>query len=113
MKSILSRSNEIKEILMSFLNNEDLIIKILETEKKININESYLYWKHIQTNNIYVVNPYFKRIRSVPGNTINLHNQIIRMNGSLEKVREENEGLKILQKNNELWADGWMRGIRF
>ena len=35
------------------------------------------------------------------------------MNGSLERVREENEELKILQKNNELWADGWMRGIRF
>ena len=113
MNSILSRSNEIKEILMSLLNNEDLTIKILETEKKISINESYLYWKHIQTNNIYVVNPYFKLTRSLSGNVINLHNQIIRMNGSLDRVREENEELKILQKNNELWADGWMRGIRF
>ena len=108
-----SRKDEIKEILINLLKNEDIVIKILNMEKKIMINESKIYWSTLIKNNIYNVNPYFTEVRAIPGKIINLHKQIIRMNGSLKNVKEENEELKIIQKNNELWAEGWMRGIRF
>jgi hypothetical protein len=108
-----SRKDEIKEILINLLKNEDIVLKILNMEKKIMINESKIYWSTLIKNNIYNVNPYFTEVIVKPGKIINLHKQIIRMNGSLKNVKEENEQLKIIQKNNELWAEGWMRGIRF
>ena len=43
----------------------------------------------------------------------NIHSQIKRMNGDLKKIREENEQIKILEEQNQLWADAWMRGICF
>ena len=109
-----NRKNEVKDILMILLNDtEDNVLKIIETEKSIIMNESYLYWDNLQKNNLFFVNPYFQRIKKPPGIIINLHKQIIRMDGSLQNVKEENEELKIIKKNNELWADGWMRGVRF
>jgi len=44
---------------------------------------------------------------------IDLHSQIIRMKGDVTKVREENANIKILEEDNKLWADAWMRGTRF
>lgn len=109
-----TRKDEIKYILMKLLNNnEDVVIKILNTEKNLIIDESHIYWERLLKNNINYVNPYFTEVRVIPGKIINLHKQIIRMNGSLKNVKEENEQLKIIKKNNELWAEGWMRGIRF
>lgn len=109
-----SRKDEIKNILMELLNNnEDIVIKILTTEKNLIIDESHIYWERLLKNNINYVNPYFTEVKVIPGRIINLHKQIIRMNGSLKNVKEENEQLKIIKKNNELWAEGWMRGIRF
>ena len=35
------------------------------------------------------------------------------MNGDLEKIKEENEQIKLLEEQNQLWADAWMRGTRF
>ena len=35
------------------------------------------------------------------------------MNGDLKKIREENEQIRILEEQNRLWADAWMRSVRF
>tara|TARA_B110000046_G_scaffold87325_1_gene95438 strand:+ start:80 stop:433 length:354 start_codon:yes stop_codon:yes gene_type:complete len=109
-----NRTDEIKDILSFLLKgNHDTVLKILNTEKQINIKESYLYWDSLY--NKFVKNisqPYFKSAIH-PDIIMNIHHQIIRMNGSLQNVREENEELKEIQKNNELWSEAWFRGIRY
>ena len=103
---ILSRSDEIKNILRFFLNDE-CIRYILKIEKSENYKDSLEYWIYIflskRRNFIYSKNDI----------VINLHSQIIRMNGDLEKIKEENEQIKLIEEHNKLWADAWMRGTRF
>jgi len=103
---IISRSNEIVNILRFFLNDE-CIRYILQIEKSEDYKDSLEYWIFIfltkRRNFIYSKNDI----------VINLHSQIIRMNGDLEKIKEENEQIKLIEENNKLWADAWMRGTRF
>ena len=103
---ILSRSDEIKRTLRFFLPN-DCIKYILQIESSENYKESLEYWLYIffskRKNFIYSKNDI----------VINLHSQIIRMNGDLEKIKEENEQIKLIEEQNKLWADAWMRGTRF
>ena len=103
---ILSRSDEIKNILRFFLNDE-CIRYILKIEKSENYKDSLEYWIYNYFNN--------KRVYVYSKNdiVINLHSQIIRMNGDLEKIKEENEQIKLIEEQNKLWADAWMRGTRF
>jgi hypothetical protein len=103
---IISRSNEIVNILRFFLNDE-CIRYILQIEKSEDYKDSLEYWIFIfltkRRNFIYSKNDI----------VINLHSQIIRMNGDLEKIKEENEQIKLIEENNKFWADAWMRGTRF
>jgi hypothetical protein len=102
---ILSRSNEIHNIFRFFLPN-DCIRYILKIESSENYKDSLEYWIHIfLTKRVYI----YSKNEIV----INLHSQIIRMNGDLQKIKEENEQIKILEENNKLWADAWMGGTRF
>ena len=103
---ILSRSDEIVNILRFFLPN-DCIRYILKIESSENYKDSLEYWIYNYLNN--------KRVYVYSKNdiVINLHSQIIRMNGDLEKIKEENEQIKLLEEQNQLWADAWMRGTRF
>ena len=103
---ILSRSDEIVNILRFFLPN-DCIRYILQIESSENYKDSLEYWIYNYFNN--------KRVYVYSKNdiVINLHSQIIRTNGDLEKIKEENEQIKLLEEQNKLWADAWMRGTRF
>ena len=103
---ILSRSDEIVNILRFFLPN-DCIRYILQIESSENYKDSLEYWIYNYFNN--------KRVYIYSKNdiVINLHSQIIRMNGDLEKIKEENEQIKLIEEQNKLWADAWMRGARF
>ena len=103
---ILSRSDEIVNILRFFLNDE-CIRYILKIESSENYKDSLEYWIYNYFNN--------KRVYIYSKNdiVINLHSQIIRMNGDLEKIKEENEQIKLIEEQNKLWADAWMRGTRF
>ena len=103
---ILSRSDEIVNILRFFLPN-DCIRYILQIESSENYKDSLEYWIYNYFNN--------KRVYIYSKNdiVINLHSQIIRMNGDLEKIKEENEQIKLIEEQNKLWADAWMRGTRF
>jgi len=103
---IVSRSDEIVNILRFFLPNE-CIRYILQIESSENYKDSLEYWIYNHLNN--------KRVYVYSKNdiVINLHSQIIRMNGDLEKIKEENEQIKLIEEQNKLWADAWMRGTRF
>lgn len=102
---ILSRCDEIVNILSFFLPN-DCIKYILKIESSENYKDSLEYWIRIfLTKRVYIY--------SKNDIVINLHSQIIRMNGDLEKIKEENEQIKLLEEQNKLWADAWMRGTRF
>lgn len=103
---IVSRSDEIVNILTFFLPN-DCIKYILKIESSENYKDSLEYWIYNYFNNKKVY------IYSKNDIVINLHSQIIRMNGDLEKIKEENEQIKLLEEQNKLWADAWMRGTRF
>ena len=35
------------------------------------------------------------------------------MNGSIVNVNEENDIIRNLKRQNQGWADAWMKGIRF
>ena len=110
----MNRTDEIKMILGPPLNNHDDIIHyILDLEKQKNQEETRVFWDYMQRNNEYFVNPYFKHVNKPVGIIINLHQQIRRMNGSLQNVRDENRELKEIEKNNNDWAEAWMRGVRF
>ena len=110
----MNRTDEIKLILGPLLNNHDDILKyILDLEKQKIHKESRVFWDYMQRNNEYFVNPYFKHVNKPVGIIINLHQQIRRMNGSLQNVRDENRELKEIEKNNNDWAEAWMRGVRF
>ena len=110
----MNRTDEIKLILGPLLNNHDDILKyILDLEKQQIHKESRVFWDYMQRNNEYFVNPYFKYVNKPVGIIINLHQQIRRMNGSLQNVRDENRELKEIEKNNNDWAEAWMRGVRF
>lgn len=103
---IVSRSDEIVNILRFFLPN-DCIRYILQIESSENYKDSLEYWIYNYFNNKKVY------IYSKNDIVINLHSQIIRMNGDLEKIKEENEQIKLIEEQNKLWADAWMRGTRF
>ena len=110
----MNRTDEIKLILRPLLNNHDDILQyILDLEKQKIQKECQIYWDYMFKNNEYFVNPYFKHVNKPAGIIINLHQQIKRMNGSLQNVRDENRELKEIQKNNNDWAEAWMRGVRF
>jgi len=108
--SILTRSNEIQEILNPFLQGtHELINLIIQIEKGLNHRESMQYWNYMYHNSVYFINPYFKRLRKPPGYLINIHEQIHRMNGSLESVRIENEEIKKIRISNDNIAKGWRK----
>lgn len=103
---IVSRSDEIVNILRFFLPN-DCIRYILKIESSEIYKDSLEYWIYNYFNN--------KRVYVYSKNdiVINLHSQIIRMNGDLDKIKEENEQIKLIEEQNKIWADAWMRGTRF
>ena len=103
---IISRKDEIKNILGKFLINE-CIDYILAIETSENHTKALNHWVALCLHNRKTF------VYSNENIVINLHSQIKRMNGDLKKIREENEQIKILEEQNQLWADAWMRGICF
>ena len=103
-----TRTDEIRVILDKPLNGtKDIIDYIINIEKKLNQNESFIYWNHIYHNDVHFINPYFKQLKGLPGYIFNLHEQIHRMNGSLELVRIENKELKTIKINNDKLTKEW------
>jgi hypothetical protein len=104
---ILSRKDEIKNILMKFLNSKDLVELIIFFEKDEIDSLSRIYWCNLFTHNrVRYINYYEHLMKS-------FLDQIIRMNGSIVNVNEENDIIRNLKIQNQEWADAWMRGIRF
>jgi hypothetical protein len=104
----LCRSNEIMKDLSIFL-SEDCIHYILHLEREALYKESVKYWNRIFLKGKNKLRYFYSNNDII----IDLHSQIIRMNGSLQNVRNENKEIKILEEDNRLWAEAWMRGTRF
>ena len=103
---IISRKDEIKNILRNFLIDE-CIDSILAIETSENHTKALNHWITICLYNRKTF------VYSKENIVVNLHSQIKRMNGDLKKIREENEQIRILEEQNRLWADAWMRSVRF
>ena len=104
---ILSRKDEIKSMFMKILHNSDVIELILFFEKESIDIISRNYWYHLfYHNRVRYVNYYEHLINT-------MKNQIIYMNGDIGKVNEENKIILNLKKQNQEWADAWMKSIRF